>query len=144
MQERPERGEARLVRELSKAIQEVWETSELAFLGPHNSIRFLGMELMREAETSDVIHVYQIGYITELLRTHNIQPTQLDRVPITKKLDVLPDVTKAGDPDPVREAQQSYRGGIVGVVKNETRFVVHNFYYGDSVHEEPFSSCQYR
>ena len=99
-------GPREVVEELSEAIQEVWETSELSILGPHNSIRFLGMELKREEETSDVIHVYQMGYIAELLRTHNIQPTQQDRVPITKELAVLPEVPEASDPERVREAQQ--------------------------------------
>ena len=64
------------------------------------------MELKREEETSDVIYVYQVGYLTELLRTHNIQPTQQDKVPITKELAVLPEVAEAGDPELVREAQQ--------------------------------------
>ena len=64
------------------------------------------MELKREEETSDVIHVYQVGYIAELLRTHGIRPTQQDKVPITKELAILPDAPEAGDVDRVREAQQ--------------------------------------
>ena len=99
-------GPRDVVQELSAVIQEVWETSELSILGPRNSIRFLGMELKREEETSDVIHVYQVGYIAELLRTHGIRPTQQDKVPITKELAILPDAPEAGDVDRVREAQQ--------------------------------------
>ena len=35
-------GPMHLVTELGKAIQEVWETSELSFLGPDNSYSFSG------------------------------------------------------------------------------------------------------
>ncbi|CAE6966013.1 RE1 [Symbiodinium sp. CCMP2592] len=99
-------GPRDVVCEVSKIIQEVWDTSELTFLGPGSSVRFLGMELHRETESSDVITVFQKGYILELLRSHSIKPTQLDRIPITKELSLIPEEIEEATNDQVRQAQQ--------------------------------------
>ena len=99
-------GPRSLVEEIGAAIREVWETSELSFLGPQNSVRFLGMELQRAKETDPEIQVFQQGYISELLRSHGVKETQLDKVPITKELAALPDATEQADPGMIREAQQ--------------------------------------
>ncbi|CAE7537201.1 GIP [Symbiodinium sp. KB8] len=99
-------GPMHLVTELGKAIQEVWETSELSFLGPDNSIRFLGMELQRDLEDAEDILLFQQGYIWELLRSHGVAKTQLDKVPITKELSIIPEKS-AGEPESlIRQAQQ--------------------------------------
>ena len=94
------------MKEIAAIIQEVWDTSELAFLGGGNSIRFLGMEWQRETETSEVIHVLQQGCIWELLRAHEIAPSQLDRVPITKELATIPDKPESPDAELIKKAQQ--------------------------------------
>ena len=99
-------GPRTLVEEIGAAIRQVWETSELSFLGPQNSVRFLGMELQRAEETDPEIRVFQQGYISELLRSHGVKDTQLDKVPITKELAVLPEATEGADPGMIREAQQ--------------------------------------
>ena len=95
-----------LVNEIGAAIQEVWDTSELSFLGPGNSIRFLGMELQRMEEDAEEIHVFQQGYISELLRLHEIKESQLDKVPITKELAWIPDEVEGLSAQLVRDAQQ--------------------------------------
>ena len=99
-------GPRHLVEEIGGVIQQCWETSDLSFLGPKNSIRFLGMELQRKEETSSEIQMFQQGYITELLRAHGVKPTQLDKVPITKELAMLPESVEPADPLIIREAQR--------------------------------------
>ena len=99
-------GPKEVVSEVAGIIQQVWETSELKFLGPQSSVRFLGMELQRETETSEVITMFQQGYIQELLRAHGIKTTQQDRVPITKDLAYLPDQPEKSEEAEVRRAQQ--------------------------------------
>eukprot|EP00439_Symbiodinium_sp_Y106_P075260 s873_g14.t2 len=99
-------GPYNLVIEIGEVIQTVWETSELTFLGPQSAIRFLGMELQRSTENDPVIQLTQQGYVTELLRLHQVKKTQLDKVPITKELTVYPEKPQACDPEKIREAQQ--------------------------------------
>ncbi|CAE7231831.1 TY5A, partial [Symbiodinium sp. CCMP2456] len=99
-------GPRKIVTELGDMVQKVWETSELTFLGPGSPIRFLGMELQREAEDSTEILVLQQGYIQELLRTHGVKSVHLDKIPITKELSVLPETQEAPDPEVIRNAQQ--------------------------------------
>ena len=99
-------GPKEVVQMLGGLIRQMWDTSELTFLGPGSSIRFLGMELQRTTETAKEIHVYQHGYITELLRAHNVGYTQQDKIPITKELAAIPDVFSKADPQLVRAAQQ--------------------------------------
>ena len=84
-------GPYNLVIEIGEVIQTVWETSELTFLGPQSAIRFLGIELQRSTENDPVIQLTQQGYVTELLRLHQVKKTQLDKVPITKELTVYPE-----------------------------------------------------
>ena len=99
-------GPRSLVEEIGKAIQHCWDTSELSVLGPQNSIRFLGMELQRMEETGTEIQVFQQGYISELLRAHGVKDTQLDKVPITKDLAILPESVEPAEPAVTREAQR--------------------------------------
>ena len=99
-------GPKEVVTEVAKIIQEVWDTSELNFLGPQNAVRFLGMELQRETETSEVITMFQQGYIQELLRAHEVKSTQQDRVPITKDLAYSPEQPERPEESEVRRAQQ--------------------------------------
>ena len=99
-------GPKHLVVQLGKAIQAVWETSELSFLGPDNSIRFLGMELQRETEDAEDILLFQQGYIWELLRSHGVAKTQLDKVPITKELSIIPEKGSEEPESVIRRAQQ--------------------------------------
>ena len=99
-------GPREIVEEISAVVQREWETSELTFLGPKNSIRFLGMELQRSTETDDEIHVFQHGYIQELLRTHGVKNISLDKVPITKELAMIPEGRCDEGPDSIRAAQQ--------------------------------------
>ncbi|OLQ12494.1 putative transposon protein [Symbiodinium microadriaticum] len=99
-------GPKHLVVQLGKAIQAVWETSELSFLGPDNSIRFLGMELQRETEDAEDILLFQQGYIWELLRSHGVAKTQLDKVPITKELSINPEKGSEEPESVIRRAQQ--------------------------------------
>ena len=66
----------------------------------------LGMELQRSTENDPVIQLTQQGYVTELLRLHQVKKTQLDKVPITKELTVYPEKPQACDPEKIREAQQ--------------------------------------
>ncbi|CAE7677132.1 unnamed protein product [Symbiodinium sp. CCMP2456] len=99
-------GPREIVEELGSAVQQVWETSELAFLGPDNSIRFLGMELQRESENAREILVLQQGYLQELMRTHDMKSTHLDKIPITKELSIVPEVPEPTNPDLIRAAQQ--------------------------------------
>ncbi|CAE7562101.1 ycf43, partial [Symbiodinium sp. CCMP2456] len=79
-------GPREIVTELGKAVRDVWETSELTFLGPESPIRFLGMELQRESEDAEEI---------------------LDRIPITKELAAIPSVSEEEDIGTVRDAQQA-------------------------------------
>ncbi|CAE7020194.1 unnamed protein product, partial [Symbiodinium microadriaticum] len=99
-------GPRQLVEEIGRTIQQSWETSDLSFLGPQNSIRFLGMELQRVDETANEIRVFQQGYISELLRAHGIKDTKLDKVPITKDLAILPESAEPADPVVIRQAQR--------------------------------------
>ncbi|CAE7365496.1 unnamed protein product [Symbiodinium microadriaticum] len=99
-------GPKEVVQRLGGLIQQMWDTSELTFLGPENSIRFLGMELQRATETAKEIHVYQQGYITELLRAHNVSPNKLDKIPITKDLAAIPDENAPAEAHVIRCAQQ--------------------------------------
>ena len=99
-------GPRHLVEELGSVIQEVWETSDLTFLGPDSMIRFLGMEIQRATETNEVIKLSQQGYISELLRLHEIREAQQDRIPITKGLAVIPDGAVDVDLEMTKQAQQ--------------------------------------
>ncbi|CAE7845949.1 unnamed protein product, partial [Symbiodinium necroappetens] len=90
-------GPREIVTELGTAVKDVWETSELTFLGPGSSVRFLGMELQRESEDSEEILVGQHGYIQELLRLHGVTTTSQDRIPITKELAVVPSTPEEED-----------------------------------------------
>ncbi|CAE7233290.1 RE1 [Symbiodinium sp. CCMP2592] len=99
-------GPREVICEVSSIIQEMWDTSELTFLGPGSSVRFLGMELHRETEDSEVITVFQKGYVQELLRLHEVKPSQLDRVPITKELSYIPEKPEQASEEDVRKAQQ--------------------------------------
>ena len=99
-------GPREIVEEISEVIQQKWETSELTVLGPEHSIRFLGMELQRSTETAEEIHVFQQGYIQELLRLHGVKNVWLDKVPITKELAIIPDDPCDEGPESIRAAQQ--------------------------------------
>ncbi|OLP97425.1 Retrovirus-related Pol polyprotein from transposon TNT 1-94 [Symbiodinium microadriaticum] len=99
-------GPREIVEEISEVIQQKWETSELTVLGPEHSIRFLGMELQRSTETAEEIHVFQQGYIQELLRLHGVKNVWLDKVPITKELAIIPDDPCDEGPETIRAAQQ--------------------------------------
>ncbi|CAE7831413.1 RE1 [Symbiodinium sp. CCMP2592] len=99
-------GPRDIVMEISDIIQRVWDTTELTFLGPGSDVRFLGMELRRESETSEEIYVLQQGYIQELLRLHEVKSTHRDKVPITKDLATVPDKEEDHDEEMVRRAQQ--------------------------------------
>ncbi|CAE7690738.1 TY5A [Symbiodinium sp. KB8] len=99
-------GPQDLVKEIGDTIRGTWDTSELTFLSPTTPIRFLGMELQVESEDGGEILVLQQGYIAELLRTHSVKSTQLDKVPITKELMVFSDDIQQVPPDLVKRAQQ--------------------------------------
>lgn len=99
-------GPPDVVYELSKIIQGVWDTSELTVLGPKTAVRFLGMELHREEETNAEITVHQQGFIQELVRTHDIKPSNMSRVPISKELATLPDKASDFTDAQVKDAQQ--------------------------------------
>ena len=62
-------GPMELVHELASVIQGVWDTSELTILGPECAVRFLGMELHRETETEEEIHIHQQGLSQELIQS---------------------------------------------------------------------------
>ncbi|CAE7329376.1 TY5A, partial [Symbiodinium sp. KB8] len=79
-------GSRPVVELLSKAIREMWETSELSILSSSNPIRFLGMELAMVPQEENAIYVSQYGYIQELLRHHDLPETRLDKVPVSKEL----------------------------------------------------------
>ena len=133
-------GPKTVVKEIAAIIQAVWDTSELASLGGENSIRFLGMELQRETETSEVIHVFQQGYIWQLLRAHEISPSQLDKVPITKELATVPDKPESPHAELIKKAQQ-VTGEALWVAQT---YSLHNINDGDNLYEEPLTGSQDR
>ncbi|CAE7616380.1 TY5A [Symbiodinium sp. CCMP2592] len=79
-------GPREIIRKLAAWIQEFWDTSELKFLLPGASARFLGMELYVDENHPEEIRIGQQGYVQELLRLHQVPETQLDKVPVTKEL----------------------------------------------------------
>ncbi|CAE7947469.1 unnamed protein product [Symbiodinium sp. KB8] len=99
-------GPRDIVNEVSTIVREAWDTSELSILGPGCVVRFLGMELHRAGEVDDEIYVHQQGYIQELLRSHSVKSSQLDKVPITKDLAALPEECDGAEEDQVRRSQQ--------------------------------------
>ena len=99
-------GPQDLVKEIGETIRSVWDTSELTFLSPTTPIRFLGMELQVDSEDGSEILVLQQGYIAELLRTHSVKSTQLDKVPITKEMMMLSEDDPQVSPELVKKAQQ--------------------------------------
>ena len=101
-------GSRPVVELLSKAIREMWETSELSMLSSSNPIRFLGMELTMVPQEENTIYVSQYGYIQELLRHHDLPETRLDKVPVSKELSSFSVVPSdvAADDYMVHQAQQ--------------------------------------
>ena len=77
-------GEETTIREVAKAIQKIWGTSELVVLRPGSPIRFLGMELQLY-EGDPQIYVNQRGYIEEVLRAYSVEPDARDRIPLSKE-----------------------------------------------------------
>ena len=75
-------GEEATIRGIAETIQQVWRTSELAFLTPTTPLRFLGMEL--EVDDAGVIYVNQRGYIEEILRAHGVPAEAKDKIPLAK------------------------------------------------------------
>ena len=75
-------GEEATIRGVAQTIQQVWRTSELAFLTPKTPLRFLGMEL--EDDDSGVIYINQRGYIEEILRAHGVPAEAKDKIPLAK------------------------------------------------------------
>ena len=68
-----------IVVAVSKAIQRLWETSALSWAS--NGIRFLGIEI---SKVGDGFSLSQEPYIRELLRIHEISPTQRDLIPVAR------------------------------------------------------------
>ena len=93
------------VKKLAETIQAMWKTSPLTFLTPQSPIRFLGMEL----ELSDdlqTVYVNQTAYIEEILRMYQVNPTQNDKVPISKELAVFDPEDVPPCPEDVSAAQR--------------------------------------
>ncbi|CAE7814357.1 unnamed protein product [Symbiodinium microadriaticum] len=79
-------GAPSVVEMLTTAIQGLWDTSPLSWLGPSNTVRFLGMELSMNQGMDNLIYVSQAGYIQELLRHHELPAARQDKIPVSKEL----------------------------------------------------------
>ena len=95
-----------LASEIATVIQSIWDTSELVFLETGTTVRFLGMELCVSEDSPGRVVVNQHGYIMELLRAHAISPKQMDKVPITKELAIVPEEEEEPSEARIRYAQQ--------------------------------------
>ena len=62
-----------VIKELRKEITALWPTSDLEWVGPDKTARYLGVEI-RYQSSSQAYSISQQAYIVaELLRTHNTQ-----------------------------------------------------------------------
>ena len=68
------------IRAVAKAIQQKWNTSSLA-LASEGAVRFLGMEICK---IQGGFALNQEPYIRELVRIHEVKPTQLDVIPVSR------------------------------------------------------------
>ena len=65
-----------------------WEATPCQFATPTSSVRFLGMEIRQEVNSEGEITAYtldQEGYIEEVLRHHDVKPTEKSLLPATKE-----------------------------------------------------------
>ena len=73
-------GEEDVIRMVAATIQCEWRTSDLTFLRPGSSIRFLGMELEMDS-THNTLYINQRSYIEEVLRAHGFR----EEIPLSKE-----------------------------------------------------------
>ena len=65
-----------------------WEATPCQFATPTSSVRFLGMEIRQEVNSEGEITAYtldQEGYIEEVLRHHDVKPTEKSLLPAAKE-----------------------------------------------------------
>ena len=99
-------GAEHVIRELTREIQKLWDTSDLRLLQRDVDLRFLGMELHYEDDNS--LSLSQEGYVQELLRSHGVENVHTARVPVAKEQAVFMtrDEDEQGTPEQIRYAQQ--------------------------------------
>ena len=76
-----------VIKELRKEITALWPTSDLEWVGPDKTARYLGVEI-RYQSSSQAYSISQQAYIVaELLRTHNTQdaPHTHTQLPIPRE-----------------------------------------------------------
>ncbi|CAE7238296.1 unnamed protein product [Symbiodinium sp. CCMP2592] len=78
-------GHAAIIKELAKAIREIWKTSDLQLIsdGP---LRFLGIEI---SMCTQGYALSQKSYIEELIRLHGIPANRKDVIPLSKDMAVF-------------------------------------------------------
>ena len=73
-----------VIKELHKEITSLWPTSELEWIGPNKTARYLGVEIKYQV-SSQAYSISQQAYIAELLRTHNMHDAPHTQLPIPRE-----------------------------------------------------------
>ena len=69
-----------IIKAVAEAVRQLWKTSALA-LASEGAIRFLGIEIVK---IQGGFALNQEPYIRELIRIHDVKPTQLDVIPVAR------------------------------------------------------------
>eukprot|EP00439_Symbiodinium_sp_Y106_P079760 s160_g18.t1 len=69
-----------IIKAVAEAVRKLWQTSALA-LASEGAIRFLGIEILK---IDGGFALNQEPYIRELIRIHEVKPTQLDVIPVAR------------------------------------------------------------
>ena len=73
-----------VIKELHKQVNGLWPTSDLEWIGPNKTARYLGVEIKYQS-SSKAYSISQQAYIAELLRTHNMQDAPHTQLPIPRE-----------------------------------------------------------
>ena len=101
-----------VIRAVADAIRKIWNTSPLTWAS-EESVRFLGIEITK---IPGGFALSQEQYIKELVRIHDVKPTQLDLIPVSRDQACFEASEEEAvfSVDELREAQQ-YAGEILWV-----------------------------
>ena len=69
-----------IIQAVADAVRKMWQTSNLA-LASEGTVRFLGIEI---SKIRNGFALNQEPYIKELMRIHEVKPTQLDVIPVSR------------------------------------------------------------
>ncbi|CAE7777053.1 GIP [Symbiodinium sp. CCMP2592] len=100
-------GPLSLVTAVAEGVGKLWKTSELEVLAPGRDIRFLGCEIGTNEEM-DTIYIHQRPYIEEILRSHNVQPTEQSPIQAPREMVTFEafENEDKGTEDQVKQAQR--------------------------------------